>query len=393
MCDTMVAVAPRRVLFAKNSDRDPNEAQLLEWHPRHTHPAGSTVRCTWIEIPQVSETHAVLLSRPFWMWGAEMGANEHGVVIGNEAVFTDQPYAGTGLTGMDLLRLALERAATATEAIEVITALLDRHGQGGGCGHEKRGFTYHNSFLAADAAGAFVLETAGRLWEVERVASGARSISNGLTIPGFAAAHADFLKTRVSACRIRQPFTQARAGEATGPGDLMALLRDHGGVSPDYRLLNGAMAAPCMHAGGIAAGSQTTASWVAELTPAGARHWVTATAAPCTGLFKPVSVGHRLDLGPSPTDLGDPATLWWRHERFHRRVMRDPDAAFPSFTAERDQMEARWLAAPPESAEAFRQADGALARWQAGLPVSVDRRPRFVRRYWAKRDRRAGLAG
>ncbi|HSQ38071.1 MAG TPA: carcinine hydrolase/isopenicillin-N N-acyltransferase family protein [Acidimicrobiia bacterium] len=263
-------MAPGRVLFAKNSDRDPNEAQLLEWHPRRTHPPDATVRCTWIEIAQAPVTHAMLLSRPFWMWGAEMGANEHGVAIGNEAVFTDQPYAATGLTGMDLLRLALERAATAAEAVEVITTLLDRHGQGGGCRQENRRFTYHNSFLVADPGEAYVLETAGCLREVERVTAGARSISNGLTIPGFAEEHSDFL-TRVSACRVRQPLTQARAGQAAGPGDLMTILRDHGGVAPHYRLLNGAMTSPCMHAGGVAAGSQTAASWVAELTPGGAR--------------------------------------------------------------------------------------------------------------------------
>jgi hypothetical protein len=171
----------------------------------------------------------------------------------------------------------------------------------------------------------------------------------------------------------------------------MTILRDHAGAGPAYHLLNGAMAAPCMHAGGLATGSQTTASWVADLTPAGARHWVTATAAPCTGLFKPVAVERPLDLGPAPTDVYDPATLWWRHERFHRRVVRDPQAAYPTFTPERDRIEARWLASRPEPEVAFREADAALVRWHAGLPEAPDRRPPFVRRYWAVRDRRAQL--
>ena len=70
---------------------------------------------------------------------------------------------------MDLLRLALERCTTAAQGVETIVALLERHGQGGGCGHERRGATYHNSFIVADRHEAYVLETAGAKWAVEHV--------------------------------------------------------------------------------------------------------------------------------------------------------------------------------------------------------------------------------
>jgi dipeptidase len=395
MCDTMVVVGERGVLFTKSSDRDPNESQLLDWRPAGDHPLGATVHCTYLEIPQVARTHAVLLSRPFWMWGAEIGANEHGVAIGNEAVFTDQPYAETGLTGMDLLRLALERAASAKAAIDTITELLERHGQGGGCGHEKRSFTYHNSFLVADRTEAYVLETAGRSWAVEPVRHGARSISNGLTIAGFAEQHAERFRTTFSRCGARRAITTRGAERATGLAGLMAVLRDHGtgGPSPSYSVLTGAMAAPCMHAGGTVAASQTTASWVAHLASDGTdQHWVTATAAPCTSLFKPVRVAEPLDLGPEPTDRYDPRTLWWRHEVLHRRVMADPVHLVPRYRAERDAIEVRWLESPPEPAAAFAEADALLERWiaQVGKP-GADTRPPWARRYWRVRNKRAGM--
>jgi len=388
MCDIMIRVLPDRVLFAKNSDRDANEAQLLDWRPRREYPAGTRLRCTWITIPQARATHAVLLSRPFWIWGAETGANEHGVVIGNTAVFTRQPLQRSGLTGMDLLRLALERGATAERAVAVIVEFLESIGQGGGCGHEHRTFAYHNSFLVADPGGAFLLESAGRKWQVERIAQ-SRSISNGLTLPGMVG-ESDRLKTRVSMCGARRECTSAAVDGAGDLSDFARALRDHGSSgTPRYHWINGAMAAPCMHAGGLLAASQTTASWISKLTPNAVQHWVTATAAPCTGLFKPVRVDEPLDLGPAPSDRADPHSLWWRHERLHRHVMRDPARLLPLFSGTRDSIESQWWSAPPEPAAAFAQGDRLLAAWtqrvlQAG---GVDVRPAYVRRYWRKRDR------
>ena len=58
MCDTLVSQTDDGVLFAKNSDRDPNEAQLLEWHPPRRSGPASTVRATWIEIPDAPEETA-----------------------------------------------------------------------------------------------------------------------------------------------------------------------------------------------------------------------------------------------------------------------------------------------------------------------------------------------
>jgi secernin len=151
------------------------------------HPAGANVRCTHVTIPQAAETLAVVLSRPAWLWGCEMGANECGVVGGNEAVHSllaRELGTEPRLLGMDLLRLALERARTARDAVGVCAALLEAHGQGGACSDDGDGWTYENGFLFADATEAFVLETAGvRHWASERVPPGRyRNISNGFSI-------------------------------------------------------------------------------------------------------------------------------------------------------------------------------------------------------------------
>ena len=162
MCDTLCAIGDGRTLFGKNSDRPVAEAQVVEAHAARG--GGGRLRTQYLEIDDTG-AHALLGSRPTWLWGFEHGVNEHGVAIGNEKVWTvDDPHeAESAFIGMDLVRLGLERGATADDALDAITALLESHGQGGS-GVEDPPDPYWSSFLIADAHGAWVLETSGRTW-------------------------------------------------------------------------------------------------------------------------------------------------------------------------------------------------------------------------------------
>ena len=421
MCDTFVALADATidgsVILAKNSDREPNEAHEVVLVAAAEHQPTDSVRCTYVEIPQAGRTHAVLLAKPYWIWGAEMGANEHGVVIGNEAVFTKVAHeTEPGLIGMDLLRLGLERAATAAEAIDAITSLLAVHGQGGVCGHTSD-LRYDNSFIVADPTGAWVLETAGREWAVERVRT-TRSISNAITIGSefdrasdglvshavekgwakdradfdFGRQYSDFVYTRFSDARVRQCRTTDSLKADRGKLDVasaMRLLRDHGdddndaahGWTPARGPVGGLLGQTvCAHAGfGPVRVSQSTGSWVSHLAPDGtATHWVTATSAPCTSVFKPVWFdGGTPDMGPRPGRTYDPDALWWRHEDLHRATLLNYAALLPLYQEEQQELEASFRedAAAARTAEArsrctrsaFAAVSDAEARWMAAV--------------------------
>ena len=73
--------------------------------------------------------------------------------------------------------------------------------------------------------------------------------------------------------------------------------------------------------------------------------------------------------------------------------MRDPNRLGPRYFAERDEIEAAWAADPVDSQAAFAEGDRLLARWTADVlsQRGGDVRPWYVRRYWAKRNARAGL--
>ncbi|XP_073532675.1 secernin-1 [Phyllobates terribilis] len=170
------------IFFGKNSARPRDEVQEVLHVPASSHEAGSKVQCTYLAIDQVVKTHSVILSKPAWMWGVEMGANEYGVCIGNTDVITKQAADdGTLLLGADLVRLGLERGTSSKEAVDVITSLLEEHGQGGS-NFQTVSQGFHSAFLIVDRVEAWILETVGKLWAAERITGGIRCICNHLSL-------------------------------------------------------------------------------------------------------------------------------------------------------------------------------------------------------------------
>jgi len=336
MCDTLVALGNStedgNVVFGKNSDRPQSEAQLITFSPKRSYSKGDQVKCTHISIPQAKETAALIMSQPFWMYGCEMGSNEHGVVIGNEAVYSKEKYRETGLLGMDLLRLGLERGKSAKEALEAITALLERYGQGGSCAYNQQGWIYHNSYIIADNNEAFVLETADKWWIVETVKE-IRSISNNLSIRGkgdmrrkgiiqhaiekgyckddddfdFAMIFSDPQIPNSFSPELRDGCTLNMLKEnrkIISPSLMMNFLREH-----DVGI--------CMH------GSfQSTGSQVSHIKKDVKKsvHWFTGGSLPCLNVFKPYvfpTEGQKFPVKkPGPYPEINPNWFWSRHKEF-----------------------------------------------------------------------------
>jgi len=338
MCDTLVALGNStkegHVIFGKNSDRPSSEAQLITYSPAMRHSKEKMVNCTYITIPQVSETNAVLMSQPFWMFGCEIGCNEHGVVIGNEAVHTKEPLRSSGLLGMDLLRLGLERAKTAEEALKIIITLLEAFGQGGSCSFTPPKWLYHNSYLIADCKKAFVLETADEWWIVEDVKD-VRSISNNLSIRGRGdkrkkgiiqhAIEKDYCKDDDNfdfAMIFSDPQIPKQFSPYSRDGCTLHMLDQNKGQITEQlmmKFLREHDVGICMH------GSfESTSSQVSKLKDDGLKsiHWFTGSTFPCLSIFKPYifPVGEEVVLNPGPYAKVDPEWFWTKYSTYIKKL-------------------------------------------------------------------------
>ncbi|KAM6972751.1 secernin-2 [Aplochiton taeniatus] len=307
-CDCFVSLPPGsrddHVIFGKNSDRPREEVQEVVYYPAASHPPGSMVECSYIQIPQAEHSHAVVLSRPAWLWGAEMGANDQGVCIGNEAVWTRETISSEeALLGMDLVRLGLERGDSAWAAVGVITDLLEQHGQGGPCREDPEPFSYHNTFLLVDRSEAWVLETAGKLWVAQKVTEGVKNISNQLTIGTEISAEHPELRNEAQAqgwwdgegeFNFSQLFSpldppaRMELAKQRYKGGTQLLQQHNGSVTAEVMMsiLRDKPSGICMDSGGF----RTTGSMVSILPRDHSLpciHFLTATPDPSRSVFKP----------------------------------------------------------------------------------------------------------
>jgi dipeptidase len=369
VCDSIVALGSETAagvaLFAKNSDRLADECQpLLQLAEAH-HAPGTRLRCTHVEIPQVPHTWRVLGHSPFWVWGFEHGVNQHAVAIGNQTVFSKEPLEEEpGLIGMDLVRLGLERGRTAREALGVITALLEAHGQGGAA-RAPGGPGYHNAFLVADPGEAWVLETSNRRWAARRASL--EALSNHLCLgddfelaspdlEGFARAQGwwsgegplhlarayrnPHVPPHLSEGRRRRARALLEAGRGRHDrASFTRLLRDHG--ADGVLAFDPAAATPaderyftlCAHSEPV---HWTTATLVAPLPAAREAPWPVwvGFGTPCTGILLPVYLEGVLPaaLARGP-EGGAEGSAWCAFQALQRAASRDPLRATPRLRA------------------------------------------------------------
>ena len=365
MCDTFVALPSvtrdKNVLFAKSADCEVNEANAIVRIPRKKHIRGESVRVTHLVIPQAEETYEIFLTKAFWTYGCEIGINEYGLAMGEEAVFTtEMTEEKDGLIGPDLMRLGLERARNCQEAIETMTGLLEKYGQGGSA--ELKGNShFDSSFLMSDTNEAYILETAGRKWAVRKVES-FDSISNMLGIStnwttcsvSSGAEKTNWARTfalpevpPTLGSPDRQSVTYDKLKESAGQitaSTMFNIMRHHNdGYHPATAETHQNI---CIHAG-----PQETRWWqadgvmVTDVGEHGVLIWVTGTSGNCVSIFKPVFMGIDLPemIGPTPTEHFDPRSLWWKHELLHRRAMADFDHLVPEIRKDFDVLENKFL--------------------------------------------------
>lgn len=399
MCDCLIALPAHtekgEMIFGKNSDRAVNEPQYFVTIPGKTWSASEQVHCTYIDVPQCARTYGMLLSKVSWIFGGEMGVNEFGVCIGNEAIYSKCVQKSPGLLGMDLVRLGLERGRTARDAVEEMIVLIEAFGQGGNGSFDGE-FYYDNSFLIADGHEVWLLETAGKYWAAKEIKKTC-SISNFMNI-----GKADLLHPKAVAYAKQQGFLVKEPFDFTaaymdweGAGNYNGMVRQNSSMrfleeqkgsinvastveilschTTEHPFTQGNFSV-CKHAEGADRPHQTTSSLVAVLKGEESILWGSGMSIPCISLYKPFWLdvfSSRSVFSYGEQEKG--RQYWLRREQLNRRIL-SGCIEEEGYQKEKDQLQRSWFAMAETITADERQAlceeiadqeEGFIDRWIA----------------------------
>ncbi|MBR61434.1 MAG: hypothetical protein CL904_02075 [Dehalococcoidia bacterium] len=386
-CDTLIATSGDTVsgnaIFAKNSDRPPTETQPLVKQDRKTHNPNTVNKLEFISLPETEVSYKHVGSRPYWCWGYEHGFNEHQVVIGNEALQSRLRPGKPTLTGMDLVRIGLERGSSAREALNAMTSVIESVGQGK-FAHPDGYRTYDNGFIIADPKEAYVLETAGHEWAARKVQksqgiSNTYSISNNWDLISENALHLatqsaeykgneqldfrEFFKedTKFSySADQRELRSCALLDHHAGNIDIakmISILSDHSGEGFKSKSKIEAVESGygiCMHSDSVEKGSNTAASLIAELCSDETRlpiYW-TSMYSPCTGIFLPTFIegvfNTSISLGGKKSSQD---SAWWVFYYLNQSLKADDNEAIVQLREKFDVLQNEFFSTAYDLAE------------------------------------------
>jgi secernin len=299
MCDIIFVKGEKTKIVGKNSDRPYLESQeFIFLTPKDN----NCERTTYIKVPKYKKKFQVILAKPFWMWGGEMGINECGLVICNVALFSKRKFKkeNSGLLGMDMIRIALEASEKSEEALNKIVELVENYGQDANSSYKGK-FLYDNAFLISDKTTAFYIETVDRSWAFKKIDK-TETFSNTFSIENeydkikktgtwekekinFKKSYEDFLFSLVAGGIIRKKRTaellelKSQNKKELTAKDIAEILKDHKGFLTF---------SVCMHYKPFLCPSETANSFIVEFKSEPVI-WITGGPHPCMSIYKPFS--------------------------------------------------------------------------------------------------------
>ncbi|XP_058821742.1 secernin-2 [Topomyia yanbarensis] len=280
--EAFVVLAPitesdQTIIYGRNGLREPpsDESAVTEVRYYPASEDSGSLKCDSAEIDGVA-TLSVILSQPAGLWGAESGSNEKGVSIG--LTFSDGHPLDGKLNATDLVRLGLERGASASDAIDIMTKLNAASGPDGESKDAPKA-----AFVICDPSEAWLLNIVGSLWAAHKISTSCLALTSGLSVGSKIDRSSVDLHSKLQAAGIWDGSAELNFSAAFGSESARAWPTGEPNGEGTFGLLQMFKTLRTVGAERLSLSSQ-----VSVLSSSGLScHWLTATPNPEESVFKP----------------------------------------------------------------------------------------------------------